>query len=80
MAVPKILLFYLFTPLADPARLSVVDQWARLRTGRVAPADFDFAYRRCEGARYGREALQQLATESTGTQAADIRERAEAAL
>ncbi|UGQ49246.1 DUF4153 domain-containing protein [Massilia endophytica] len=54
-------LFALFTPLADPARLSVNDQMARLAAGKVQADKFDFRYLRFEGHRYGQEALEQLA-------------------
>lgn len=50
----------LCSPIADPARLSVNNQLARLTSGKVAADKFDFAYLRFEGARYGRAALAQL--------------------
>jgi hypothetical protein len=53
-------LLALFSPIADPARLSVVNQLARLSAGKVAPDKFDYAYLRFEGARYGKEALEKL--------------------
>ena len=52
----------LFTPLADPARLSVADQMRRLETGRVSAEDFDYAFLRFDAGRSGREALDRLAT------------------
>ncbi len=51
----------LFTPLADPARLSVADQMRRLETGRVSAEDFDYAFLRFDAGRSGREALDRLA-------------------
>lgn len=54
-------LLALFTPLADPARLSVNNQMARLAAGRVTADKFDYIYLRREGQRYGREALELLA-------------------
>lgn len=73
-------LFALFTPIADPARLSVLNQLARLDSG-VAPADeFDFAYLRFEGARYGAAALERLKSSVQGPDAVTIRRRARAAL
>jgi hypothetical protein len=51
----------LFTPLADPARLSVADQIRRLETGRVSAEDFDYAFLRFDAGRSGREALDRLA-------------------
>jgi hypothetical protein len=53
-------LLALFTPIADPARLSVDNQLARLMSRKVAPDQFDFAYLRFEGERYGKEALAKL--------------------
>jgi hypothetical protein len=53
-AVSVLLLIALFTPIADPARLSVGSQVKRLETGKVAPDKFDFQFLRFEGGRYGR--------------------------
>jgi hypothetical protein len=53
-------LLALFTPVADPRRLSVGDQMARLETGKVKAADFDYAALRWDGGRYGLKALDQL--------------------
>ncbi|MYN08733.1 DUF4153 domain-containing protein [Pseudoduganella aquatica] len=53
-------LFALFTPLADPARISVNSQMARLESGAVKADKFDYEYLRFEGARYGRAALESL--------------------
>jgi hypothetical protein len=68
-------LLLLFSPLADPARLSVNNQVARLSAGKVPVAKFDFAYLRFEGARYGRDALARLEAGATGRDGALIRER-----
>jgi hypothetical protein len=73
-------LLALFTPLADPARLSVASQMARLASGAVSPDKFDYSYLRFEGARYGKAALQHLKTIEEGPQAAEIRRYATAAL
>ncbi|MBJ7312338.1 DUF4153 domain-containing protein [Rugamonas sp. CCM 8940] len=73
-------LLALFTPLADPARLAVNSQVARLDKGRVSASQFDYDYLRFEGARYGRAALEQLKLRSGGADAELIRESAEAAL
>lgn len=51
----------LFTPIADPARLSVADQVGRLEAGRIKPEAFDYIFLRFRAARYGREALAKLA-------------------
>lgn len=55
-----IVLFALNTPIADPMRLSVNDQVARLKAGTVNPDHFDYSYLRWQGGRFGREALQEL--------------------
>jgi len=58
----------LFTPIADPARLSVDNQLARLRAGITRPDQFDVAFLRFDGAVYGQRALEQLrADRSTDT-------------
>ncbi|WP_225548097.1 DUF4153 domain-containing protein [Chromobacterium violaceum] len=54
------LLAALLTPLADPARISVSSQLARLQTGRVAAERFDFDFLRYHGLRYGHAALLRL--------------------
>ncbi|MFT4956001.1 MAG: hypothetical protein ACI8U3_002400 [Brevundimonas sp.] len=50
----------LFTPLADPARLSVADQMRRLETGRVSAEAFDYAFLRFDAGRSGLQALDRL--------------------
>lgn len=72
-------LLALFTPIADPARIGVQSQMARLAKGKVAAADFDFHYLRYEGGRYGRAALQEL-TRATGPDAAVLQAGAKAML
>lgn len=54
------LILALFTPLADPARLSVNSQVGRLERGKVKPEAFDFQFLRFDSGRYGREALEKL--------------------
>lgn len=51
----------LFTPIADPARLSVGDQMRRLETGRVSAEDFDYRFLRFDAGRAGQRALDRLA-------------------
>lgn len=70
----------LFTPLADPARIAVNDQMARLARGAIPAAQFDYAFLRFHGARYGMQALQALSVSGAGPQAADVRLRAASAL
>ena len=50
----------LFSPLLDPARLSVNSQMARLEAGRITLRQLDVAYLHHDGARYGRAALATL--------------------
>lgn len=61
-AVSVLLLIALFTPIADPARLSVASQVKRLETGRIKADKFDFQFLRFDAGRYGREALDKLKT------------------
>jgi hypothetical protein len=73
-------LIALFTPIADPARISVADQMSRLAKGKIAADKFDYNFLRFEGARYGRDALKALAAKTDGPDAALIAEKAKAAL
>lgn len=73
-------LLALLTPIADPARLSVSDQLARLESGKVSVEKFDFNYLRFDGARYGNEALQKFKVAKTGSDAALLNKRANEAL
>lgn len=66
----------LFTPVADPARISVDDQIRRLDAGLVTPDTFDFKFLKFEAGRYGREALADLAKRTEGPEAAKIAEKA----
>ncbi|HJV43890.1 DUF4153 domain-containing protein [Caulobacter sp.] len=59
-AVSVGLLIALFTPIADPARLSVGSQVERLESGKVPAEKFDFRFLRFDSGRYGREALEGL--------------------
>jgi hypothetical protein len=54
----------LFSPLADPARLSVADQVARLERGATAPDKFDYRFLRFESGKAGQAALDRLARSS----------------
>ncbi|MNS44801.1 hypothetical protein D3C72_772520 [compost metagenome] len=65
----------LFSPLLDPARLSVGDQVARLKRGAVSAAQFDYGFLRFEAGKSGRAALADLAKSSN----AEIARRAKAA-
>lgn len=65
----------LFSPLADPARLSVNDQMARLKRGAVSAVQFDYAFLRFGAGKAGRAALADLAKSSD----AEVARRAKAA-
>lgn len=65
----------LFSPLLDPARLSVGDQMARLKRGAVSAAQFDYGFLRFEAGKAGRAALADLAK----SRDAEIARRAKAA-
>lgn len=73
-------LLALLSPLADPARLSVNSQLARLESGRVPAAAFDFNYLHTSGLRFGRQALEQLRTAPVGSDPALVRRAAQRAL
>lgn len=55
-----VLILALFTPIADPARLSVGDQVARLQRGQIKAEAFDFQFLRFESGQYGKAALERL--------------------
>jgi hypothetical protein len=74
------ILLALFTPLGDPARLAVNSQMARLKAGTVDAATFDYDYLKNEGGRYGREALEALATGDFGKATGTVRKMAKATL
>ncbi len=73
-------LLLLHSPLADPARLAVASQMARLQSGRIGAQQFDFSYLSREGAGFGQRALEVLATDREGAQAQLIRTLAQQAL
>ncbi|SEN24171.1 protein of unknown function [Duganella sp. CF517] len=66
----------LFTPIADPARISVNSQMARLESGKTAVGQFDFRFLRFEGGRYGKAALERLEHWSAGGDVALVRAEA----
>ena len=55
------ILFGLLTPLADPARIAVSSQIARLHAGNTAPGKFDYQFLRFDTGRAGKTALAALA-------------------
>lgn len=70
----------LFTPIADPARLSVNDQMRRLADGRVSAEALDLRFLRFEGANYGLRALERLRDDRSSSEAIALSDRAAAAL
>jgi hypothetical protein len=64
-----------FSPLADPARIAVHSQLARLENGRTAVQRFDFVFLRFDGARFGRAALDRLDAQAAGPDQALVRQR-----
>lgn len=74
------ILVFLFSPIGDPARLSVDSQMARLASGTVAAGDFDYDYLKTNGGRYGKDALHALVAAEFGAKTGLIRKLAQAAL
>jgi hypothetical protein len=70
----------LFSPVADPARIAVADQVARLEAGRTPVKEFDFALLRYHCGRYGLVTLDRLRHKAVGPNAEGIAEMAGAAL
>lgn len=58
-------LLLIFSPVVDPARISVQNQMRRLTTGRVEPRAFDYGFLHFRSGRWGQAALNQLVTAST---------------
>jgi hypothetical protein len=73
-------LLLLSTPIADPARISVADQLARLAAGKTSVEGFDFAFLRFQSGRYGVQALERLSALQDGPDAARISQKAAEAL
>ncbi len=67
------------SPLADPARIAVADQLARVRSGQIAPEQMDLPFMRDDGQRYGVRALAEI-TQSSDPQLASLREKSQLAL
>jgi len=66
-------LLALFSPLLDPARISVNSQLSRLASGKARADTFDFAFLRFDGERFGRAALDRLARTAGGADAELVR-------
>ncbi len=78
--VALFLLFAIFSPLLDPARISVNSQLAQLNSGKISAAKFDYEYLHFEGKRFGNAALNELAGRKSGKDASVIAMKARAAL
>mgnify|MGYP003434511923 FL=1 len=74
------LLLAIFSPVLDPARISVNSQLAHLRAGKVSADKFDYEYLRFSGKRFGNDALKEMAGRKTGNYAGTIAMKARAAL
>jgi hypothetical protein len=72
------LILALFSPLADPTRLSVADQVARLERGAVSPEKFDYRFLRFESGKAGLAGLTRLSASSNAEVARRAREAAAA--
>ncbi|ADL02281.1 conserved hypothetical protein [Brevundimonas subvibrioides ATCC 15264] len=70
-----VVILALFSPLADPARLSVADQVARLESGKVTPQTFDYRFLAFDSGRVGTAALDRLIASPDP----DVAKRAQAA-
>ncbi|MDQ1920615.1 DUF4153 domain-containing protein [Massilia pseudoviolaceinigra] len=62
-------LLALLSPLADPDRIAVNSQIARLESGAVSAAEFDYKFLKTQSKRYGAAALLKLKEGKTGPQA-----------
>jgi hypothetical protein len=70
----------LFSPLADPGRLMVADQVARLKSGIIDATSFDYGALRRDGARWGKAALEQLSETKEFADSARVNASARSAL
>jgi len=59
--VTILVLIALHSPVADPMRIAVSSQVARLDSGKVAADKFDYGYLRWDGGRFGHDALVKMA-------------------
>ncbi|MEZ6023864.1 MAG: DUF4153 domain-containing protein [Hyphomonadaceae bacterium] len=72
-----VVLIAVFTPIADPARLSVADQMQRLRSGAVSAEAFDLIFLRFESGRYGRDAFDAIRADRSTPEAQALAARAD---
>ncbi len=76
--VVLVILVALFSPIADPVRIGVANQVARLQDGRTSAVEFDYAYLRFQGGRFGASALARM--KDGEIQVAGVPERAAQAM
>jgi hypothetical protein len=76
----SVLLALLVSPLADPRRIAVNSQLARLQSGKVTPGDFDYRHLRWQSGQWGLRALKSLAANRSDATAVEIADRAQQAL
>lgn len=74
--VALVCLALLAGPVADPRRLAVNDQVARLKSGHIKPEAFDYHYLRFKSGRWGRLALKELSEAKGDTRVQAIAGRA----
>ncbi|MDB5429931.1 MAG: hypothetical protein JWP35_1047 [Caulobacter sp.] len=72
-ALAVLVILALTTPVADPSRVSVDDQMARIVSGRTKPGEIDYAFFGPQSGRYGVSALKTLQARGgdVGARAAD---------
>lgn len=71
-------LLALLSPLADPSRLAVNSQVARLQRGAVLPEKFDYAFLDKQAGRWGEAALQKLVSAKGDARSLEIAAAAKA--
>jgi hypothetical protein len=76
--VVLVVLAVLFTPIFDPARISVAQQLERLRSERVTAEEFDYIFLQFDSGTYGRDAAQALEADHSTPRAREIAGRMEA--
>jgi len=75
-----VVLLLVFSPLLDPARLSVGDQMRRLERGAVSAKDFDYGFLHFGSGRWGRAELARLAAGQSAGSDPSVAEAASAEL
>jgi hypothetical protein len=78
--IAVLVLLLIFSPLLDPARISVASQLHRLQSGAISSLAFDLHFLRFGSGRWGQAALRQMAQMKGGARETEIAERARAEL